>query len=208
MWGRVTDEEGIIFPNLQKQVLRGRQACSELFGIPGVGTLYQKQWHRDPWIALMVLPTGDLEEVGLSGQLSDTALLKQKDKPQCFTYSDDRITGWAQGYEDGGPSVDKRSLPCLYFNDSFHVPPAETNLNVSDIPDKYLIRWVPSETIIPLDLDGRRGRIFGLESARKFKARLDVIKERRALSSRRAESMHDDSLDPEKVSFVMEGCML
>ncbi|KAL1884054.1 hypothetical protein Daus18300_000163 [Diaporthe australafricana] len=198
--GRVTDGKGIIFPNLQNQAPKGPEACPKTFAIPGVGTLFQKKLTllKFPWVAVMVLPADDLDKVGLSGHLSDTVLLTQKAKPQCFSYSGERITGWAQGYEDGGPFVNKRWLPCLHFDDSFHVPLAETKLDISDIPFKYSISWIPSNTIIPLDLDAHGGGIFGLESAKKFKARLDVINERRAQSYHRADSMHDDALGLEK----------
>lgn len=167
-------------PALHEPDNLGHHPVSKNLIIPGVGSLFKKRWSLNSWHTLMVFPVGDLNGVGLSGHISDTVLFKQEGNPKCFTYSGKEVTGWAEGYEEGGPRVAQRVLPCLFFHDMFHVPSAETEYDVSDLPDQALLRWMKAEDLVPIDFK-HKGKTFGLKPAQKFKARLDVINERRAL---------------------------
>ncbi|KAJ0124810.1 hypothetical protein J7T55_006151 [Diaporthe amygdali] len=184
-------------PALHEPDNLGHHPVSKNLIIPGVGSLFKKRWSLNSWHTLMVFPVGDLNGVGLSGHISDTVLFKQEGNPKCFTYSGKEVTGWAEGYEDGGPRVAQRVLPCLFFHDMFHVPSAETEYDVSDLPDQALLRWMKAEDLVPIDFK-HKGKTFGLKPAQKFKASLGVINERRALASRQAEPSQDDSVDYEQ----------
>ena len=68
--------------------------------------------------AIMVLPLwGDLSVAGLTGTLSSVGLLRG-DVPRCLLVDRARgvLTGWANGYEDGGPFETKREYPVFYFD--------------------------------------------------------------------------------------------
>lgn len=65
--------------------------------------------------AVMLLPWGSFDPT-LTGSLSDSGLLDKP--PKCYVI--DRvtreITGWAEGFEDGGRLVTKREFPVMYFD--------------------------------------------------------------------------------------------
>jgi hypothetical protein len=97
-----------------------KAASKEFTGIayPLDGELYLAYWSKTKLrFAVIILPWGDLlPSTGMQGTLLGTGLLERP--PKCYTI--DRvtreITGWAEGYEDGGRLVTKREFPVMYFD--------------------------------------------------------------------------------------------
>jgi len=84
---------------------------------PVQGQLYLSYWavERRDYVVL-ILPWGELEPAGLSGTLAATGLLSST--PRCYRLDPvtGEISGWANGYQDGGPNVHKREFPVFYFD--------------------------------------------------------------------------------------------
>ncbi|OIW24660.1 hypothetical protein CONLIGDRAFT_102221 [Coniochaeta ligniaria NRRL 30616] len=81
--------------------------------------LYLGYWSKNKTrYVVKLLPWGDLAPAGLSGTLKGTDLLDKP--PKCYTTdrATGEITGWAEGYEDGGRLVTKREFPVMYFDGS------------------------------------------------------------------------------------------
>ncbi|XXG95283.1 hypothetical protein Hte_001544 [Hypoxylon texense] len=69
---------------------------------------------------VMILGWDDQTGSGLKDtDLHDTGLLKKTSHPPgCYKYDSRRIVGWAPGYEDGGPKVELRRFPVMFFDES------------------------------------------------------------------------------------------
>jgi hypothetical protein len=95
-------------------------ATKEFAGIayPVDGELYLGYWSKDKTrYPIMLLPWGDLEPyTGIQATLLGTGLLEKP--PKCYTIDriTQEITGWSEGYEDGGRLVTKREFPVMYFD--------------------------------------------------------------------------------------------
>lgn len=79
--------------------------------------LYLGYWNRNKTrYVVMLLPWGSLAPTGIGGTLMSTGLLEKP--PRCYTIDRNtrEITGWAEGYEDGGRLVTKREFPVVYFD--------------------------------------------------------------------------------------------
>ncbi|RYP20318.1 hypothetical protein DL765_002881 [Monosporascus sp. GIB2] len=116
----------------------GRDGIAEPSGIfyPTDSELYLAYWpEHDTKYPVMLLPWDDLRRAGLPGTLRDTGLLDRL--PKCYKFdSTHGITGWAEGYEDGGRLVTKREFPVAYFDKPKSVGwfPAE-DLSLFDFED-------------------------------------------------------------------------
>jgi hypothetical protein len=65
------------------------------------------------------LPFGRLEGVGMRGSLFDTALMEKGMVPGCYDAPKmikTKTVVWKKGYEDGGPSANKRMYPVRYID--------------------------------------------------------------------------------------------
>ncbi|KAI1349551.1 hypothetical protein F5Y01DRAFT_184153 [Xylaria sp. FL0043] len=71
------------------------------------------------WLAVLLLPLGNFEEIGLKGTIADAGLLHNV--PPCYRYSRKAkaFRGWQDGFEDGGPFTMNRQFPIIYFDDQF-----------------------------------------------------------------------------------------
>lgn len=69
---------------------------------------------------VMILGWDDQTGSGLKDtDLHDTGLLKKTSHPpNCYSYDSRKIVGWAPGYEDGGPKVELRRFPVMFFDQS------------------------------------------------------------------------------------------
>ncbi|KAB5566240.1 hypothetical protein GE09DRAFT_1106008 [Coniochaeta sp. 2T2.1] len=98
-----------------------REASTGVY-YPVEGELYLGYWSKNKTrYAVMVLPWGSLEPFGLQDTLKETGLLSST--PKCYTVdkATREITGWAEGYEDGGRLVTKREFPVMYFDGKLSV---------------------------------------------------------------------------------------
>ncbi|KAK7756349.1 hypothetical protein SLS62_001575 [Diatrype stigma] len=67
---------------------------------------------------VLILGWDKQEEAGLEATLADTPLLdKSSSPPKCYIYDQDKIVGWAPGFEDGGAKVKSRQFPVMWFDD-------------------------------------------------------------------------------------------
>ncbi|KAK8915843.1 hypothetical protein H634G_10724 [Metarhizium anisopliae BRIP 53293] len=86
---------------------------------PKVGEIYCLTWHRDDRnYAVIVLPIGSFEPVGIPGSILATNLLEEGRRK---SHATDPSTGdyiWSPGYEDGGKLEDEREFPVIYFDNS------------------------------------------------------------------------------------------
>lgn len=54
--------------------------------------------------------------------LEETRLFRKKAQPpECYLHTSKKILGWEEGYEDGGPKIDLREFPIMYFDGKNHV---------------------------------------------------------------------------------------
>ncbi|KAI1204323.1 uncharacterized protein F4807DRAFT_337277 [Annulohypoxylon truncatum] len=95
---------------------------------------------RDRIYPVMVLGWDSQNGSGLKdSDLNATGLLKKKAKPpNCYTYDSRKITGWAPGYEDGGPKVRFRKFPVMFFDES------------------QTVGWFPARDLMKFPLDKRK----------------------------------------------------
>ncbi|KAI1111466.1 hypothetical protein F5Y14DRAFT_425095 [Nemania sp. NC0429] len=102
--------------------------------------IYECRWQTHVYPAV-ILGWDDLKPGGLEIRLSGTGLLdKTSNPPKCYIYHNAAIIGWAPGFEDGGPMVNKRKFPARFFDNRFAWVPAkwlkEFPLYKSDPPKK------------------------------------------------------------------------
>lgn len=97
---------------------------------PIVGQLYRAWYRGDGFYAALMLPLGSFATVGVLGDIDGMDCLKAA--PKCYRRSKGHISGWADGYEDGGPKVRERRFPIMYleesaslsFQDGLVIPPS------------------------------------------------------------------------------------
>ncbi|KAI1429653.1 hypothetical protein F5Y12DRAFT_724807 [Xylaria sp. FL1777] len=78
---------------------------------------------------VMILGWDDQKPGGLEHGLVDTGLLDRKKStpPRCYVYKDidgiknAAIAGWSPGFEDGGPMVNRRKFPVMFFDENSNV---------------------------------------------------------------------------------------
>ncbi|KAH7029665.1 uncharacterized protein B0I36DRAFT_350501 [Microdochium trichocladiopsis] len=84
--------------------------------------IYQAKWgtgNGATHYPVMILDWDSQADSGLGGTLNDTQLLDAGgDPPGCYQYDQpvEKIIGWEDGYEDGGPKVASRKFPVLFFD--------------------------------------------------------------------------------------------
>lgn len=150
---------------------------------PTPGQIYLGYWNKakKSWPVLL-LPTANLEDVGVPGTLKSLGLLEKL--PSCYRCDTTTTTlEWQEGFEDGGAKVAQRRFPVMFFDDGLEFPSesevawlAAKDLDVLDIestavPDVPHIRSVraylraraqiPSEADPPSEMDVHDG-MYGL----------------------------------------------
>ncbi|KID94256.1 hypothetical protein MAJ_09790, partial [Metarhizium majus ARSEF 297] len=95
----------------------GTRHWETLITNPKVGEIYCLSWHRDDRnYAVIVLPIGSFESVGIPGSILGTNLLEEGRRK---SHATDPLTGgyiWSPGYEDGGKREDEREFPVIFFD--------------------------------------------------------------------------------------------
>ncbi|KAL8288518.1 hypothetical protein RB597_000574 [Gaeumannomyces tritici] len=147
---------------------------------PVSGVFYQVYWPTGgksrsstrsgtPFIALC-LPTDGFDEVGISGSIHDTDLMRHV--PMCYrTHTrTKKILGWDEDHQDGGTKASQRKFPFLFFTSDLRLP-SEGKLS---IPKKgKMFSWVAANKIQPLDLnDSTTSHLPGHATAIAFASRL------------------------------------
>src|SRR5262249_18284492 len=110
---------------------------------PVVGRIYRALWKTTgAWYAVLLLPTGSFEPVGMTGEIADTDLVTYI--PTCFRSNKraKKILGWSTGFEDGGPLVSKRRFPVMYFAADHYVP---SNEGIPEFPEGSTFGWLDAQ---------------------------------------------------------------
>ncbi|KAI0811831.1 hypothetical protein GGR55DRAFT_90285 [Xylaria sp. FL0064] len=113
------------------------RACStpqkvsrEIITNPKAFHVYYCFWSADrSFYPVMILGWDDQRPGGLEHGLGYTGLLdkKQSNVPSCYIYKDPKsatnaaIAGWSPGFEDGGPRVNQRKFPVMFFDEDSNV---------------------------------------------------------------------------------------
>lgn len=121
-------------PHMRGKITRGdprsQEQCtpaedSEATPEPVPGRIYRAPCLKNPqdWRPAVLIPRGcfgdpSLADVGLEGCL-DGAQYLHNVPVECYRTSPEtgRITGWQDGYDDGGKRVGDRKYPIMYFDD-------------------------------------------------------------------------------------------
>ncbi|SPO04118.1 uncharacterized protein DNG_06801 [Cephalotrichum gorgonifer] len=174
---------------------RDRRDSSESVQNPTPGEIYRAFW-KGAVVAVMVLPRGcfgdpSLAEVGVRRSLAKSPLLGSVPKCYCVCPDTGAITGWADGYEDGGPLVDMREFPVVAVRPRF--------------PDA---KWMPAGELKPLDLDNTPNlrlldNFSDLQRFRKWRRELGINRSRDADVQLR-ESLGDTEFDGPPLLSVSE----
>ncbi|KAK6860910.1 hypothetical protein PG995_004546 [Apiospora arundinis] len=125
------------------------------------------------WYALIVLPLGSFNVIGLDGSFLETELTKSI--PACYERQNGTVLQWAEGYRDGERLVNKRQFPVMWFHD------AQTFSLHKDliIPDPVWYNWLQASDLRPLSSNCESGgnkRPRGYSSALEYASQLDRIK--------------------------------
>ncbi|KAJ6436746.1 acetyl-CoA synthetase-like protein [Purpureocillium lavendulum] len=124
---------------------------------PQPGEVYITFWEKsNAWAAVLLLPTTNLEEVGVPHTLKSLGLTGST--PDCYVYTPGEETfEWTEGYEDGGPFVTERRYPVIYFDGL-------------EFPSKTAIGWVHSRNLrrFSLETPTVRKLIDDAEQAQKY----------------------------------------
>ena len=134
--------------------------------------IYLASWKpsRVSYVGL-VLPLTDFYNVGLSGSFKDTGL--DSYIPKCYASQGKRITGWADGFEEGGESVLKRKYPIMYFDDSMDIPLR----GKWEVPREKVYGWVTAKLLREFDFSNKECQMApGYEAAKRFRKRMARIK--------------------------------
>ena len=138
---------------------------------PAVGELYRSYFEGAYWAVLM-LPTGSFEPVGMVGGIADTELAD--DIPKCYLSNkqERKIHGWADAYKDGGRRIRQRTFPVMYLN----------GLNIPvdgefGIPEGEKFSWVPARDLRPFNFDDPECQsVHGFGAAQDFCERMKAIR--------------------------------
>ncbi|KAI0810081.1 hypothetical protein GGR55DRAFT_151810 [Xylaria sp. FL0064] len=146
---------------------------------PIAGQVYCAYWKPSKsWYAAVVLPIGGFESIGIHGSLFQTSLAGYI--PACYRSNkrERSILGWKSEYEDGGPKVNSRKFPMLYFNEDIEIPP-EGHFSISN---EHLLCWTPAKDLRPLNLHDEASRVVtGFKAAVNFSVRLEAIRKQLSL---------------------------
>lgn len=152
---------------------------------PETGKLYLGRWStssasKPAWYAVLVLPLGSFETVGIPGSINDTGLLDGH-IPVCYRSGPKRILGWKEGFEDGGSEVNRRKFPVLWFQDD---QPLALRRGKFQVPSSSSFSWVSASQLRPFGEYGPDSSpVTGYDVASRFAEELDTL-ERRQKSSK------------------------
>ncbi|KAI0417823.1 hypothetical protein F5X98DRAFT_134377 [Xylaria grammica] len=101
----------------------GRKSSKEIITNPKAFHIYNCFWNPERRVyPAMILGWDDQKPGGLEKNLAATGLLDEESTPPgCYVYkyTDDStnaaIIGWSSGFEDGGPRVEERRFPVMFF---------------------------------------------------------------------------------------------
>jgi hypothetical protein len=136
----------------------GRSKVEDADGIvePIRGQVYLGFWEMSKqWSAVLLLPTANLDHVGVPGTIEDLGLAKMV--PSCYSYSQrTKKFSWRADYEVGGRLASQREFPVMYFDG---LP----------FPAKSTVGWVAAKNLRAFDpYDPSSSLIPNIRAVRKF----------------------------------------
>ncbi|GAP93298.1 hypothetical protein SAMD00023353_5700100 [Rosellinia necatrix] len=118
-----------------------REQPEKIITNPKAFHIYCCLWELDKVYPVLILGWNDLKPGGLTTLASTGLLNKNSQPPNCYLYRgpgngmDAAIVGWAPGFEDGGPKVNQRKFPAMFFDSDNEVG------------------WVPAKSLSRFPLD-------------------------------------------------------
>jgi hypothetical protein len=137
---------------------------------PVEGALY-RVWYAGAYYAVLMLPTGSFESVGMVGSIADTGLAAHI--PTCYISNkqEKKIHGWADDYKNGGSLIRRRKFPVMYL-DGLDVPLD----GEFGIPKGNLFSWVPARDLRPFNFDDPECQgVPGFRAAQAFYQRMEKM---------------------------------
>lgn len=153
---------------------QGRRGAAVIVS-PTPGQIYFGYWGnaKKSWPVLL-LPTANLEDVGVPETLEDLELLE--DMPPCYRYNTTTKTlKWEEGFEDGGEKVAQRQFPVMFFDDGLK------------FPSESQVSWLPAHDLEVFDIESARAS--GVPHIRSVRA---YLRERTGILSRQDETSEMD----------------
>lgn len=123
-----------------KDSKHGRRGATGIVN-PTPGQIYLTYWGKGKKIwPVLLLPTTNLEDVGVPETLEDLKLLAEL--PSCYRHNPTTNTlDWEEGFEFGGAKVAQRRFPVMFFDDSL------------EFPSKSQVAWLPAHDLEVLDIE-------------------------------------------------------
>ncbi|KAH6687966.1 hypothetical protein F5X68DRAFT_275653 [Plectosphaerella plurivora] len=146
-----------------KDVPKTRPRLSEVVH-PEPGKLYLGPWvtrGSKTWYAVVVLPLGDLQSIGMEGTLRDTGLLK-RNIPRCYKVEQGRIVGFRTGYDDHCVALPSRKYPLLWIQANVHFNFRDGKLQ---IPKQQCFSWLPANKLRTFHGSGPDGKPIEIPAA-------------------------------------------
>ncbi|KAK8863156.1 hypothetical protein PGQ11_009391 [Apiospora arundinis] len=126
---------------------RGRKVITH----PLEGKPYRAYWRSGSrgqgWYALIVLPLGNFDAIGLHGSFLETELAKSI--PSCYERHDSTVFQWAEGYRDGERLVTKRKFPVMWIHEGQTFPLHKDLM----MPTPAWYNWLPAPDLRPFSAD-------------------------------------------------------
>ncbi|XXH01456.1 hypothetical protein Hte_007816 [Hypoxylon texense] len=187
------DPYDIVEPPTRPPVRRDKEVFKGITD-PAVGEIYKVQDKRFPaGYAVLVLPLGNFDVIGISRSIRDTSLIKKV--PPCYRYDEqDMSFGWRRDYEDDGPKVMNRKFACMCFHRGKEEIPLEGEFTAAN--EDFC--WISAKVIRRLNLQTKVSRVTrGWKGANRFSERLKLIRERQASGSEPVDATVDTSTGEE-----------
>ncbi|KAK7422479.1 hypothetical protein QQZ08_009467 [Neonectria magnoliae] len=122
---------------------RNKKAKFEGIIDPKPGDIYSGFYSGSKvWYAVLVLPGvgADIDiDIGMPGTMQELGLTEPL-PPCCDFDTQTGLLSWRKGYEDGGPCVNQRQFPVLYFDGLA-------------FPDRSSVGWLEAKNLAPLDMN-------------------------------------------------------
>jgi hypothetical protein len=170
--------DSLIVPDDSTVFLDGPKSLVSQSNFRGVGNaepgkMYLGWWKREGWFAVLILPWGSFDSVGLRGSMKESKLSKNSSKPRCLEWHGKSIVGWQPGYEDGGDYVSQRRFPVMWFVENQESPDKE---DFATLERRF--GWIEAKNLRPFNEIGPDDNPpLGYHVAEYYSERLDAMRE-------------------------------
>ncbi len=168
-------------PAVPRQKPAGVGAAPPVIVDPVIGEIYRAFWGR-MWFAVIRLPVGPLDVVGISGHFRDTGFFRRK-IPRGYEVDMQRETlSWANGFRDGQARVGQRRFPMLYLDDKMNIPvSASAEFGIPIDLGQWRLLWASARVLREFTFDDPEcQRVRGYQAAQALCNRIGALKFREA----------------------------